>query len=208
VLAAFRASDAVSDTFFYKSGFREKPPAAERFLPRISLEKPDFICYISFTPKNIIAMKKLALIVAACLLLPYPMMAQKMNDEQAIKAVIERETKAYFSIDYKNWMESWSHVPYAYWSYADTAGINYFEGWKAIEIGFTDYFVTSKPSKIDVDRTWEDLRIYKDGAYARFKQTLTTNGIKGPEQTEIRVLEKDKNANNQWKIVLVGVLKK
>ena len=153
-------------------------------------------------------MKKLALILAACLLLPNSMMAQKMSDEEAIKAVIERETKAYFTIDYKNWMESWSHVPYAYWSYADTAGINYFEGWKAIEIGFTDYFVTSKPSKIDIDRTWEDLRIYKDGAYARFKQTLTTNGVKGPEQTEIRVLEKDKNANNKWKIVLVGVLKK
>lgn len=152
-------------------------------------------------------MKFLTIIMAACLIFSIPVLSQKISDEAAIKKVIERETNAYFGIDYQNWMKSWAHVPYAYWSYADTAGINYFEGWKAIEIGFTDYFVTSKPTRIEIDRTWEDLRIYKDGAYARFKQTLVTNGVRGPEQTEIRVLEKDKK-DNAWKIVLVGVLKK
>jgi hypothetical protein len=151
-------------------------------------------------------MKKIAIPMAAGLLLSISLMAQKVTDEAAIKAVIERETKAYFNVDYKNWMQSWSQVPYAYWSYADTAGINQFEGWRAIEIGFTDYFVTSKPSNLQIDRTWKDIRIYKDGAYARFKQTLITNGVRGPEQTEIRVLEKDKK-DNTWKIVLVGVLK-
>jgi len=150
-------------------------------------------------------MKKFMFSMAAVLLLSFSLLAQKLSDEDAIKAVIERETKAYFNIDYDTWMDSWSHVPYAYWSYADTAGINYFVGWKAIEIGFTDYFVTTKPGDIEIDRTWEDLRIYKDGAYARFRQTLITDGVRGPVQTEIRVLEKDKN--RQWKIVLVAVLK-
>ena len=145
--------------------------------------------------------------MAAVLLLSSPLVAQKITDEEAIKAVIERETKAYFTIDYDNWMDSWSHVPYAYWSYADNNGINDFEGWKAIEIGFSDYFVTTKPIVIDVERTWEDLRIYKDGAYARFKQRVITNGVEGPEQTEIRVLERDRK-DKQWKIILVGVLKK
>lgn len=146
--------------------------------------------------------------MAATLLFISVVAQKKVSDEDAIKAVIERETDAYFSIDYKNWIDSWSHVPYAYWSYADTAGINYFEGWKAIEIGFTDYFVTSRAIDIEVDRTWEDLRIYKDGAYARFKQTVITDGVEGPEQTEIRVLERDKQDGNKWKIILVGVLKK
>lgn len=153
-------------------------------------------------------MKKFIITVAAALLLYLPIMAQKkISDEEAIKAVIENETRAYFNVDYKNWMESWAHVPYAYWSFADTAGLNQYKGWKAIEIGFTDYFVTSKPSNATIDRTWEDLRIYKDGAYARYKQVLTVNGVKGVEQTEIRVLEKDKK-DDKWKIVLVGVLKK
>jgi len=145
--------------------------------------------------------------MAAVLLLSSSLLAQKLSDEDAIKEVIERETRAYFNIDYDNWMDSWSHVPYAYWSYADTAGINDYEGWRAIEIGFTDYFVTTKPIQIEVVRTWEDLRIYRNGAYARFKQTLITDGVTGPEQTEIRVLEKDQK-DKQWKIILVGVLKK
>ncbi|MGC1242078.1 MAG: hypothetical protein WA874_10830 [Chryseosolibacter sp.] len=150
-------------------------------------------------------MKRYLFSMAAVLLFSLSATAQKTTDEDAIKAVIEQETKAYFSIDYDNWINSWSHVPYAYWSYADTAGLNYFAGWKAIEIGFNDYFITTKPSRIEVDRTWEHLRIYKDGAYARFRQAVITNGVRGPEQTEIRVLEKDKD--KQWKIVLVAVLK-
>lgn len=145
--------------------------------------------------------------MAAVPLLSISLLAQKVSDEEAIKAVIEKETKAYFSIDYDTWMDSWSHVPYAYWSYADTAGITYHEGWKAIEIGFADYFVTSKPNVIEIERNWEDLRIYKNGAYARYKQTVITDGVRGPEQTEIRILEKDPK-DKKWKIVLVGVLKK
>ena len=152
-------------------------------------------------------MKKSLMSMAAVLLLPLSLMGQKMTDEDAIKAVLERETKAFFRIDYDNWMDSWSHVPYAYWSYADTAGITDHEGWKAIEIGFTDYFVTSKPTSIEIEQEWEDLRIYKNGAYARYKQTVITNGVRGPVQTEIRVLEKDPK-DKKWKIVLVGVLKK
>jgi len=152
-------------------------------------------------------MKKLLISMAAVLCLSLSSPAQKIPDEEAIKAVIARETAAYFSIDYETWMDSWSHVPYAYWSYADNEGINYFEGWKAIVVGFSDYFVTSKPTPTEVERTWEDLRIYKDGAYARFKQTIITNGVRGPEQTEIRVLEKDAT-DKKWKIILVGVLKK
>jgi hypothetical protein len=150
-------------------------------------------------------MKKFLFSMAAVLLLSISLTAQKTTDEEAIKALIERETTAYFSVDYETWLDSWSHVPYAYWSYADTAGINYYAGWNAIEIGFTDYFITTKPGNIQIDRTWEDLRIYKDGAYARFRQTVITNGVRGPEQTEIRVLEKDKS--RQWKIILVAVLK-
>lgn len=152
-------------------------------------------------------MKKFLFSMAAVPLLSISLLAQKVSDEEAIKAVIEKETKAYFSIDYDTWMDSWSHVPYAYWSYADTAGITYHEGWKAIEIGFADYFVTSKPNVIEIERNWEDLRIYKNGAYARYKQTVITDGVRGPEQTEIRILEKDPK-DKKWKIVLVGVLKK
>ena len=143
---------------------------------------------------------------AICVLLVLPATAQKVNDVDAIKAVIERETQAYFGIDYKTWMESWVHSPSAFWSYADSTAIIDHEGWKAIEIGFTDYFVTSKPQNTMVERNWQEVKVYGNGAYARFKQYVITDGVRGPEQVEIRILEKDKT--NNWKILLVGVLKK
>jgi len=105
--------------------------------------------------------------------------------------------------DYKGWMDCWVHAPYAYWSFADTTGVNTYEGWKAIEIGFTDYFVTSKPSTAKVDRRWHEIRVYGNGAYARFVQ-ISTNEGQTVEEDELRILEKQ---SNQWKIVLVGVMK-
>lgn len=165
-------------------------------------------------------MKKVAILVSICLLLvmaanaqkqdqkPAKQKAGKTNDVDAIKKLIEQETDAYFDIDYKTWMKSWMHTPQAYWSFADTSGITSFEGWKAIEIGFTDYFVTSKPNNTRVERQWQEVKVYGNGAYARFKQRVITNGVAGPEQVEIRVLEKDPADKNNWKILLVGVLKK
>lgn len=159
-------------------------------------------------------MKKTAVIFGLCLLVlqanaqtqgQKTAKAVKSNDVELIKKVIEAETNAYFSTDYKTWMESWIHTPSAYWSFADSSGITSYEGWKAIEIGFTDYFVTSKAVNTDVERMWQEIKVYGNGAYARFKQRVITNGIPGPEQIEIRVLEKEKGV---WKILLVGVLKK
>lgn len=128
---------------------------------------------------------------------------QKKSETDLIKEAIVRETDAFFQIDYKTWMDSWVHAPHAYWSLVDASGTSYYEGWEAIEIGFTDYFVTSKPSNTQVERTWQEVRVYGNGAYARFRQRVITDGVKGNEQVEIRILEKQKNV---WKIVLVGVL--
>ena len=153
-------------------------------------------------------MKKYISTFTVCLLLVVSAMAQKANEIDAIKAAIEKETKAFFEIEYKTWVVSWEHAPYAYLSMADSTEIHQFEGWRAIEIGFTDYFITQKPNHSKVERTWMEIRVYGDGAFARFNQRVTSpEGVAGNEQTEIRILEKDKK-QNVWKIALVGVLRK
>lgn len=128
-------------------------------------------------------------------------LAQK-NDIEAIKNVIEKETKAFFEIDYKSWADSWAQTPYAFWSFADTTDVNSFSSWENIEKGFKAYFKTSKPSKAQIERTWHDIKIYGNGAYARFTQHVKDNTKRSP-QAEVRVLEKIKG---QWKIVCVNVI--
>lgn len=124
------------------------------------------------------------------------------NDEVVIKSLIEKETKAFFEIDQKTWADCWAKVPYAFWSFADTTDVNSFTGWEAINKGFSNYFKTSKPSTAKIERSWRDIRIYGNGAYARFTQHVKDDTDR-PSQEEVRVLEK---INGQWKIVCVSVI--
>lgn len=128
--------------------------------------------------------------------------AQDDKERAAIKSVIEQETTAYLNKNSKAWIDCWVHAPYSHWSYSDSTGYTSYSGWKAIEIGFTDYFLTSTPSTARVERKWGEIRVYGSGAYARFVQITTEDG-KTREEDELRILEKQ---NNKWKIVLVGVM--
>ncbi len=128
--------------------------------------------------------------------------AQKNNDVEAVKALLEKETKAFVEIDYKTWADTWSHTSYAFWSYADTTDVNSFSGWKMIDAGFADYFKTAKPSKAKIERVWQEVKVYGDAAYVRFTQNVKDETSRAP-QAQVRVLEKIKG---KWKIVLVSVV--
>lgn len=149
-------------------------------------------------------MKTIARIFCVCLLVcsAVSTIAQKNNDVEAIKALIEKETTAFFEIDYNTWASSWAQTPYAFWSFADTTDVNSFSGWQNINAGFTEYFRTAKPSKAKIERNWLDIKVYGNGAYARFTQHVSDNTAR-PPQAEIRVLEKIKGT---WKIVCVNVI--
>jgi len=145
------------------------------------------------------------LCVGVLMILTISVNAQKKGGEvEAIKALIERETKAFFEIDRKTWADSWAHVPYAFWSFADTTDVNSFSGWEQIEKGFADYFRTAKPSTAKIERSWLGLevKVYGNGAYVRFNQHVKDDSRR-PPQAEIRILEK---INGQWKIVCVSVI--
>ena len=128
--------------------------------------------------------------------------AQDDKEKTAIKTIIEKETRAYLATDNKAWNDCWVHAPYAFWSSADSTGYNNYSGWKAIEIGFGDYFLTTKPRNAKLENRYNDIRVYGNGAYARFVQVVTEDGVV-KEEDEIRILEKQ---NGQWKLVLVGVM--
>jgi len=152
-------------------------------------------------------MKTSSKFLCVCLLMSvvFNLNAQKKNaDVDAIRAVIERETKAFFEIDYKTWADSWAHTPYAFWSFADTTDVNSFSGWSQIEKGFSEYFRSSKPSTAKIEREWLglEIKIFGNGAYVRFNQHVDDN-TRRPAQAEVRVLEK---INGLWKIVCVSVI--
>ncbi len=144
-----------------------------------------------------------------------PVTAQSDKEVNAVKAAIERETKAFLEVNRKDWEESWLQVPYAYWSYSDSTGTSFIESWADIKKSFDEYFRTQTPSrhidvahddvKLTVDRIWKDVRIYGTGAFAQYTQKVRDNIGDRDETSQIRVLEKK---DGKWKVVYVGIIAK
>lgn len=142
-------------------------------------------------------MKKFAikLLIVSPLMLPsLPGTAQK--DQDLIKVVIEKETQTFFRVDRKGWEESWLKTPYAYWSYSDSTGTSYVEGWDQLTKTFDDYFKTAKPNQAKITNQWIEIRLYGTGAYARFIQRVQDD-MDRDETQQMRVLEKGKTENGK-----------
>ncbi len=136
------------------------------------------------------------------------------NEIAAVKAAIEKETFSFQNVDKKNWAGSWLQVPYAYWSYSDSTGTSFVQGWDAINKSFDAYFKTQVASRqidvagkgLNIERKWGEIRIYKDGAFVQYMQKVKDGLIDRDETSQIRILEKGKDG--KWKIVYVGIIAK
>lgn len=123
-----------------------------------------------------------------------PLIAQ---DEEAIKAIIAKETSAFMNVDYKGWADTWLKVPYAYRTYSDATTSTYSEGWDELNKTFAEYFKTAHPANAEITTDWIQIKIYGNGAYVRFTQKMK-DGIDLEETIQMRVLEK---IDGKWKIV-------
>jgi hypothetical protein len=137
------------------------------------------------------------------------------NDIEAIKAAIEKETLSFIKGDKQNWDASWVQAKHSYWSYSDSTGTSFIEGWDKINKNFEELFKTRKANRnidvvtdtneITVERKWQEIRVYGDGAYVRYTQKVKDNQIDRDETSQIRVMEK---MDGVWKVVYVGIIAK
>ncbi|MFM7487392.1 MAG: hypothetical protein ACKO13_10795 [Cytophagales bacterium] len=131
------------------------------------------------------------LIIGLCVFVSVTALAQQ-KDVEAIKTVIAKETLSFMNVDRKNWSDTWLKAPYAYWSYSDSTGTSFVEGWEALNKTFDEYFRTQKPSKATITNEWQEIRVYGNGAYVRFVQKVKDD-IDRDETSQMRVLEKTKD---------------
>jgi hypothetical protein len=127
-----------------------------------------------------------------------PLMLRAQEAEKdAIKRVIMMETESYLGIDHATWVSCWHEVPYAYWSFADKDGPQYINGWENIQQTFDQYFKSQKPSKARISYTWQEIRVYSNGAYVRFREKAD-DGNRVEVTDQVRMLEKK---DGKWKII-------
>jgi hypothetical protein len=137
------------------------------------------------------------------------------NEIDAIKAAIELETSSFYKVDEPTWENSWAQAPYAYWSYSDSTGTSFIEGWDNINKNFDSYFKTQVASRnIDVahpeadlviERDWKEFRVYGDGAFVQYAQRVKDKEINRDETSQIRVMEKK---DGKWLVTYVGIIAK
>ncbi len=144
------------------------------------------------------------LVSSSLMLLCMSVEAQADKEKEAIRAVIEQETASFINLDYKTWSSLWQKVPYAYWSYSDSTGTSYVEGWDNLNTTYAGYFKNAKPSKAEITNEWIEIRVFENGAYVHFIQKVYDE-IDHDETSQIRVLEKK---DGKWKLVCMGAIAK
>jgi hypothetical protein len=133
----------------------------------------------------------------------------------AIKTAIQQESAAFYGVDYALWQRCWVHEPYVFWSYADSSGASYVEGWSALDAFFHDYFkyqFNQSESEIGsfkttqgliIKRDWHEVRLYGNAAFVRFVQRIDDKTIDRDDTEQIRMLEKH---DGKWLITYSGAL--
>jgi hypothetical protein len=123
-------------------------------------------------------------------------------EKEAIKQVVMKETESYLGVDLETWTSTWLPVSYAYWSFSDSNGTQFIDGWDNIQSTFAEYFKNQKPSRSKLSYTWLEIRVYGTGAYVRFKEKQVGNNTV-EETNQIRVLEKK---DGKWKVVCMSAI--
>lgn len=131
------------------------------------------------------------------------------TDLDAIMAVVNRETAAFWEKDFAAWADCWAHAPYTrtmgYWP---LGGVSVVEGWtaqSALIRRMMDENPAPNPTAGLVRRENLNARIYADVAWITFDQY----GLDTGEPTfdmpglsrETRILERH---GAHWKLVYVG----
>ena len=125
-------------------------------------------------------------------------------EKEAIKRIVMLETESYLGVDQAAWTDTWLHASYAYWSFSDSLGTQFVDGWENIQKTFDPYFKTQKPSRSKITYTWQEIRVYTNGAYVRFIEKHDDNRTI-EESNQVRVLEKK---DGKWKLICMTAVVK
>ena len=141
-------------------------------------------------------MKKLFVQFTIAVLFPITILSAQTTPEQdAIRKIIEEETRAIQLCDYNRWADHWWHEPYCYFSITNPDQHTGLQGWE--EISAWAKKITTNCNPADQRTRKYDYRFAVNGNMA----FVTFLEDQGNESTQ--VLEK---RDGKWKLVRMGVI--
>jgi len=126
----------------------------------------------------------------------YPAFSQKnTSEEDAIRKVIEQETRAYYESNIDKWSDTWAHEPTTYVVYAGPWGSTELLGWEKILKEYKGYMQNPTP----IDEEQYKISGKKYDYQFKISGNLASVALKENKgNLGTRVLEKQ---NGHWKIV-------
>lgn len=145
-------------------------------------------------------MKKFLLLPFAALLLVCFFAFEPANENDAIKAVIEKETTSYLNRDLTAWATCFAQDDNTVYIGAMASGPYYVEGWKNLQADAeTEKAKNPGPFKHKITRTNMRISQCEKIAFVTFDQSVSFDGVQGTtDSKEIRCMKKLKG---KWKIV-------
>jgi ketosteroid isomerase-like protein len=149
-------------------------------------------------------MKKYFLTLIAILFLALTSCREKIDinkEIEAIVAVCEKETGAYYARDFQQQYECFIHDETTSVIYAEV----FIDGWHDINAAYNQVYERDPaPSTNKFENENYKIKVYGDCAWAVYDQYLVDkDGTFYNQQREVRFLEK---VDGEWKIVLLSVL--
>lgn len=122
------------------------------------------------------------------------------EEDEAIMAVIEKETQSFFMGEYEDWKSCWEQTEDIYFEWVRSNVHHFYTDWSNLDRVMRP-IVTENVSKNDAFYAQRsNIRIMRDGsmAWVSYQQDLS-----GDMSNEQRVLQKK---NGEWRIVMVTVV--
>lgn len=120
------------------------------------------------------------------------------GEEQAIKDVIENESKYFWARDYKNWKKTWVQEDYILRTVATRDGVHQVVGWKDWNAEVRQLFEESpEPQEYNVRKYDYTFHLFGNCAWVTFWQDT------GTLSRELRIMEKHKG---KWQIAMLEAI--
>jgi hypothetical protein len=126
------------------------------------------------------------------------------NEEAAIKVVIEGEIKASFDGDYNTWTSYFVHEPYIVWMQAWKEGKSCLKGWQEISAEAKNFVKPERKGTIIFNGNYDyTIRIYENAAYVSFRCKSTNMFGQSKESDAMEVRFLEKH-DGTWKIAYLS----
>lgn len=147
-------------------------------------------------------------IMLLCLSSMALVLGQSTKDEAEIKALVEKEVKAYLSHDFDTWATCWVQNNHAHHYYTSQNYHQGLDGWEMMQEAFKKEFSIEAPKDYFIEKSDYKFLIKGDLAFATIKEMYVSKTGENPSVWHANNSATFERVEGEWKIVGYDIINK